>query len=165
MIESISHITFIVKDVGRSANLYCSIFGAQEVYDSAQKNFSVAYEKFLLIGGTWVAIIEGDPTTERSYNHVAFKVSESDLKEYIEKIREFGLDIVEDRSRIAGEGRSVYFYDFDNHLFELHQRGYQVTENMRCINQLLLQNRSLRLKAATSPVRNSNENRFSWHTL
>jgi fosfomycin resistance protein FosX len=120
MIESISHITFIVKNVGRSANLYCSIFGAQEVYDSAQKNFSVAYEKFLLIGGTWVAIIEGDPTTERSYNHVAFKVSESDLREYIEKIREFGLDIVEDRSRIAGEGRSVYFYDFDNHLFELH---------------------------------------------
>ena len=120
MIESISHITFIVKDVGRSANLYRSIFGAQEVYDSAQKNFSVAYEKFLLIGGTWVAIIEGDPASERSYNHVAFKVSESDLKEYIEKIRKFGLDIVEGRSRIEGEGRSVYFYDFVNHLFELH---------------------------------------------
>jgi hypothetical protein len=24
------------------------------------------------------------------------------------------------RSRGAGEGYSIYFYDFDNHLFELH---------------------------------------------
>ena len=25
-----------------------------------------------------------------------------------------------DRGRIKGEGKSVYFYDYDNHLFELH---------------------------------------------
>jgi len=24
------------------------------------------------------------------------------------------------RSRVAGEGASLYLYDFDNHLFELH---------------------------------------------
>jgi fosfomycin resistance protein FosX len=24
------------------------------------------------------------------------------------------------RGRVAGEGRSLYFYDDDNHLFELH---------------------------------------------
>ncbi len=24
------------------------------------------------------------------------------------------------RSRVEGEGRSLYFYDYDNHLFELH---------------------------------------------
>jgi predicted enzyme related to lactoylglutathione lyase len=58
--------------------------------------------------------------SERSYNHVTFKVSKADFEEYIEKARKFGLDIVEGRSRIKGEGRSVYFYDFDNHLFELH---------------------------------------------
>lgn len=120
MIESISHITFIVKDVKRSANLFRSVFGAQEVYDSTGRNFSVAYEKIFMIGGTWFAILEGDPISERSYNHVAFKVSEFELKEYIEKVQKLGLEIVEGRSRIEGEGRSVYFYDFDNHLFELH---------------------------------------------
>jgi hypothetical protein len=26
----------------------------------------------------------------------------------------------EGRSRVAGEGRSIYFHDHDNHLFELH---------------------------------------------
>ena len=64
--------------------------------------------------------MEGDPISERSYNHAAFKVSESDIERYIERVQEFGLDIVEGRSRIEGEGRSVYFYDFDNQLFELH---------------------------------------------
>jgi len=24
------------------------------------------------------------------------------------------------RPRLGGEGRSIYFYDYDNHLFELH---------------------------------------------
>ncbi len=25
-----------------------------------------------------------------------------------------------ERSRVESEGRSIYFYDYDNHLFELH---------------------------------------------
>ena len=74
MIESISHLTFIVKDVKRSADLFRTVFDAKEVYDSAERIFSLAYEKFFLIGGTWIAIMEGDPLSERTYNHVAFKV-------------------------------------------------------------------------------------------
>jgi hypothetical protein len=35
-------------------------------------------------------------------------------------LRLHGIDIREDRGRVKGEGRSVYFYDYDNHLFELH---------------------------------------------
>lgn len=120
MIDSISHITFIVKDVKRSAELFRSVFNAEEVYDSSNKKFSVAYEKFFLIGDTWIAIMEGHSISERSYNHIAFKVSESDIDEYIRKVREVGLEIIEGRNRIEGEARSVYFYDYDNHLFELH---------------------------------------------
>ena len=120
MIESISHITFIVKDVKRSAYLFRSIFDAKEVYDSAEKNFSVAYEKFFLIGDIWIAIMEGESLPERSYNHIAFKVPEAELDDYIRRVRKLGLEIVEGRHRIKGEARSVYFYDYDNHLFELH---------------------------------------------
>ena len=120
MIESISHITFIVKDVKRSAELFRYLFNAEEVYDSSNKNYSVGYEKFLLIGDTWIAIMEGDSILERSYNHIAFKVPESDFDEYIGKVKESGLEIIKGRDRIEGEARSVYFYDYDNHLFELH---------------------------------------------
>ena len=31
-----------------------------------------------------------------------------------------GLDLREGRSRMTGEGQSIYFHDHDNHLFELH---------------------------------------------
>ena len=120
MIESISHITFTVNDVKRSADLLRYVFNAEEVYDSSEKNFSLAYEKFFLIGGIWIAIMEGKSISERSYNHIAFKVLESDLDDYITKIRKIGLEIIEGRNRIEGEARSVYFYDYDNHLFELH---------------------------------------------
>ena len=120
MIESISHITFIVKDVQRTAAFFRSIFDAKEVYDSSEKNYSTAYEKFLNIGGTWIAVMEGEPLPEKSYNHIAFKIPETEFDTYVLKLQAFGIEIDEGRSRVQGEGRSIYFYDFDNHLFELH---------------------------------------------
>jgi fosfomycin resistance protein FosX len=42
------------------------------------------------------------------------------LPELAGKIKQRGLEIIESRQRSAGEGHSLYFYDFDNHLFELH---------------------------------------------
>ena len=39
MIESLSHITFVVKDVERMSYLLRTIFDAEEVYDSERKNF------------------------------------------------------------------------------------------------------------------------------
>ncbi len=110
----------MVKDVQRTAQLYQTIFDAKEVYDSAAQNFSIAYEKFFIIGGTWIAIMEGDPLTQRSYGHLAFKVSEADFDAYLTKLDRLGLEIKAPRLRTAGEARSVYFYDYDNHLFELH---------------------------------------------
>ena len=35
-------------------------------------------------------------------------------------IESVGAEIKPERPRVDGEGRSIYFYDFDNHLFELH---------------------------------------------
>ena len=120
MIDSISHITFIVKDVQRTAGLFRAVFDAEEVYDSAEKNFSIAYEKYFMIAGVWIVIMEGVPQSERSYNHVAFKVSEEDFDNYLITVQKLGLDTAQGRSRVEGEGRSLYFYDYDNHLFEIH---------------------------------------------
>jgi len=35
-------------------------------------------------------------------------------------LRKLGVEIGPPRHRVEGEGESLYFYDFDNHLFELH---------------------------------------------
>jgi catechol 2,3-dioxygenase-like lactoylglutathione lyase family enzyme len=64
--------------------------------------------------------MEGDSLTEKTYNHVALKISETEFEKYQERVRLSGVEILEDRNRIEGEGKSLYFYDYDNHLFELH---------------------------------------------
>jgi catechol 2,3-dioxygenase-like lactoylglutathione lyase family enzyme len=64
--------------------------------------------------------MEGTPSLEQSYNHIAFKVSESDFDMYVNRVESLDLKILKGRDRIDGEGRSLYFYDYDNHLFELH---------------------------------------------
>jgi catechol 2,3-dioxygenase-like lactoylglutathione lyase family enzyme len=120
MIEGLSHITFIVSDLDRMAHLLAHIFDAREVYAGAERQFSISKEKFFLINGLWFAIIEGDPLAEKTYNHVALKISDEHFEEYAERVRSLDLEILNGRSRVKGEGRSLYFYDYDNHLFELH---------------------------------------------
>jgi len=120
MIESLSHITFIVRDLDRMKDFLTKIFGAKEIYSSGSSTFSVAAERFFLIGGLWIAVMEGVPSSEKTDDHVAFKIAEADLDAYADRIRELGVEVLESRSRVEGEGRSLYFYDYDHHLFELH---------------------------------------------
>ena len=118
-INRISHITLICKDINKSAKLFCELFGAVEVYSSDKKNFSVAKEKFFLVNDLWIALMEGEPTI-RSYNHIAFHINQEDLGAFEANIKTLGLEIVPSRFREPEEGQSIYFYDYDNHLFELH---------------------------------------------
>jgi fosfomycin resistance protein FosX len=119
-LRGISHITFIVRDLERMARLLCEGLGAREVYDSEGENYSLSREKFFLLAGAWLAVMEGDPPAARSYQHVAFAVGEADLPAYQARLEALGVEIMPPRSRVDGEGNSLYFHDFDNHLFELH---------------------------------------------
>lgn len=118
-IDGISHVTFIVRDLARSARLWCEGLGASEVYDSAPRNFSLSREKFLVLGGVWVALMEGVPGT-RSYRHVAFRADEDDIPACEARLRALGVEIRPPRPRVPGEGLSLYFYDYDDNLLELH---------------------------------------------
>lgn len=120
MIQGISHITFIVRDLEKMTKFLMYIFDAKEIYSSGEQTFSISKEKFFLINDLWVAIMEGEPLSEKTYNHVAFKIAEEDYKLYAERLKNLGVNIREARSRVEGEGHSLYFYDYDNHLFELH---------------------------------------------
>ncbi|MBM7126812.1 FosX/FosE/FosI family fosfomycin resistance thiol transferase [Dyella flava] len=118
--DGISHVTFLVRDLDRMATFLCDGLGAKEVYDSQGENFSLSREKFFVLGGVWIAAMEGSPPAERTYRHLAFKVDEADLPLFEQRLRRLGVDIRPPRSRVEGEGASLYFYDFDNHLYELH---------------------------------------------
>ena len=120
MIEGLSHMTFIVRDLDRMSAILTGVLGAQEVYSSEDEAFSLSREKFFLAADVWIAIMEGEPLPTRSYNHVAFKIDEADVEEYRQRIVSLGLDMKPPRPRVEGEGLSLYFYDDDNHMFELH---------------------------------------------
>lgn len=133
MIEGISHITFIVKDLAKATEFFEKIFDAKEVYSSGDDTFSLSPEKFFLIHDQWIAVMEGEALPVRSYNHMAFKIAEEDVELYQVRIQALGLECRTPRPRVPGEGRSIYFYDFDNHLFELHTGTLE--ERLACYRQ------------------------------
>ncbi|MBC1611155.1 FosX/FosE/FosI family fosfomycin resistance thiol transferase [Listeria welshimeri] len=120
MISGLSHITLIVRDLNKTTTFLQEIFDAEEIYSSGDKTFSLSKEKFFLIAGLWICIMEGESLQERTYNHIAFRIHEEEMGEYTERIKSLDVEIKPERSRVTGEGRSIYFYDYDNHLFELH---------------------------------------------
>jgi catechol 2,3-dioxygenase-like lactoylglutathione lyase family enzyme len=124
VVRGLNRMTFIVADLDRMEEILTRVFDARKVYDSGAETFSVSKERFFLIGDgaepIWVAIMEGEPLPARTYNHVAFKIDDRDYEDYLQRIRALGLEMREGRSRVAGEGQSIYFYDVDNHMFELH---------------------------------------------
>jgi catechol 2,3-dioxygenase-like lactoylglutathione lyase family enzyme len=120
MIKGLSHITLIVRDLERSAFMIQELLGAREIYDSSNKNYSVAREKFFDVAGLWLVLMEGPALPEKSYNHIAFQVEQAELPRIHAIAEQLGLEIKPPRSRIAGEGNSLYVYDYDNHLLEFH---------------------------------------------
>ena len=126
----LSHITFIVRNLDRMEALLTGVLDARRVYDSGEQTFSVSRERFFLIGREagdpdapapiWIATMEGEPRPARAYDHVAFKIDDEDYDACLERVRRLGLEVREGRPRVEGEGRSIYFYDEDDHLFELH---------------------------------------------
>ncbi len=81
MVEGISHITFVVKNLQKTAELLETVFDAKKVYDSGDKTFSISKELFYLIGDQWIVIMENEETVNRTYHHVAFKIKAQDLSD------------------------------------------------------------------------------------
>ena len=120
MIKNISHITLIVKYLDKTSKMLEYIFDAKEVYSSNNHNLSISNEKFYKLNDLWIVIMQGDSLPSKTYNHIALEISKRDYNIYLERINELELEIKPSRKRIKEEGKSIYFYDYDNHLFELH---------------------------------------------
>jgi fosfomycin resistance protein FosX len=117
--QGLSHLTFIVRDLYKMSRIIAEVLGGEEVYSSEDKTYSTSREKFFVAGGIWIAIMEGESLPSRTYNHVAFKVSDGQLEVARFAVVRLGLDMRPPRPRVEGEGQSLYFHDHHNHLFEL----------------------------------------------
>lgn len=123
-ITGLSHVTLMVSDLERAARLWVDALGATQVYDSGERAYSLSEERFFVLGGVWVALMKGEPGA-RSYRHVAFQADAQDIAAYERKLRELEVEIRPARPRVEGEGVSLYFYDYDNNLLELHSGSLQ----------------------------------------
>ena len=133
MIDGLSHITFIVSDLDKMEVILMKVLDAKKIYDSGDRTYSLSKERFFNIGGIWVATMVDEPLRDKTYNHVAFKMAVEDYDNKLQRIQALGLEVREGRSRVDGEGRSIYFYDFDNHMFELHSGTLQ--DRLRCYDK------------------------------
>lgn len=113
-------MTFIVSDLDKTEIFLTTVLDAKKVYDSGENTFSISEERFFLIGDLWIGTMVGEALPSKTYNHVAFKIDNADYDKYLNRIKTLGLELREGRSRVEGEGQSIYFYDYDNHMFELH---------------------------------------------
>jgi catechol 2,3-dioxygenase-like lactoylglutathione lyase family enzyme len=96
------------------------IFGAIECYSTKEALYSLSEEKFFKINDDlWIVAMEGEPVF-RTYNHIAFQANAADFPRVRHKLEKLGLKILPGRNRRPEEGESIYFYDYDNHLFEFH---------------------------------------------
>ena len=101
MSGGLSHITFIVSDLDRMQVILETVLDAVCVYESGAKQFSLSQERFYLVGEVWIATMLGDPLAGRSYNHVAFKIDESEFDTRKVRIEELGLELRPPRPRVT----------------------------------------------------------------
>lgn len=117
-IKGISHITFICRDIEKTAYMLKELFNAKEIYSNSTQSHSISREKFFVLADYWIKLMEGE-SINKSHNPIAFEVDEFDLPAFHEKIMTLGLTILSDRHP-EDEISSLSFYDYDNYLFELH---------------------------------------------
>ena len=111
MLDTISHIALIVKDSSRTAALFKNLFGAAIL---VRKDADGHEETYVKLGRTWFVLVQAEVDRLRSGDHIAFSVSKSTLLETAENLRRMNVEFFLARSDTA-----LYFFDYDNHVFEL----------------------------------------------
>ena len=111
MLDAIGHIALVVKNSSRTATLFKDLFGAVIV---SRKEDDGHEETYVRLGRTWFVLVQAEVDHPRSGDHIAFSVSKSALLETAEKLKSMNMEFFLARSDTA-----LYFFDYDNHVFEL----------------------------------------------
>jgi catechol 2,3-dioxygenase-like lactoylglutathione lyase family enzyme len=111
MLGSIAHVALTVQDPIRTADFLRDLFEAPVL---SRRDEDGHDETFIRLGVTWFALVKADVKRERTGDHVAFRVTPGVLAAIAGKLKAKGYDFILNKT-----GTSLYFFDFDNHVFEL----------------------------------------------
>lgn len=111
MLKSISHVAFTVKDPARTAKLFQDLFGARVL---ERKDDEGHLETFVRVGDTWIVLVGAQVERTRTGDHIAFHVTPDTLEATATKLQAMGREFIRARGNTA-----LYFFDYDDHVFEL----------------------------------------------
>lgn len=112
MLESISHVALVVKDPARTAALFHDLFDARMVQ---RQDDDGHLETFVRLGGTWMVLVGAPVERTRTGDHIAFQATPDIIEATAAKLQKMGREFVRSRS-----DRALYFFDYDDHVFELN---------------------------------------------
>ncbi len=115
MLGSIAHIALIVRDPARTADFLHDLFDGPIL---RRRDADGHDETFIRLGVTWFALVGADVTRARTGDHVAFRVARENISIIVGKLKAKGYEFI-----LSESGTSLYFFDFDNHVFELDSSG------------------------------------------
>jgi len=111
MLGPISHVALIVSDPTRTAALFQGLFAVPTVKRVDEEGHD---ETFVQLGETWFLLAKGSMERPRTGDHIAFRVSKAELHAAAAKLKAMGMEFM-----LARADTSLYFFDYDNHVFEL----------------------------------------------
>jgi len=111
MLESLSHIALVVKDPARTAALFHDLFSARVI---ERKDEEGHLETFVRLGGLWLVLVGAPVERARTGDHIAFRATAEVLEATAAKLQAMGREFIRARSNSA-----LYFFDYDDHVFEL----------------------------------------------
>ena len=121
MLNSIGHIALVVADPARTVSLFEALFEAKTVRRIDADGHD---ETFSCLANTWFLLAKATVERQRTGDHIAFHVTKADLLATAEKLRGMNLEFM-----LARSDSSLYFFDYDNHLFELDTTDLQTELN------------------------------------
>lgn len=111
MLEAISHIALVVKDPARTAALFHDLFSARVL---EREDAEGHLETFVRLGGIWIVLVGAPVQRARTGDHIAFRATPEVLEATVAKLEKMGHEFIRARSN-----RALYFFDYDDHVFEL----------------------------------------------
>lgn len=111
MLKSISHIALVVKDPARTAALFRDLFDAPAVEREDEEGHR---ETFVELAGTWIVLVGAAVQRARTGDHIAFHATPQILEATVVKLKAMELEFIRARSN-----KALYFFDYDDHVFEL----------------------------------------------
>jgi len=111
MLEALSHIALVVKDPPRTAALFRDLFDARVI---ERKDEEGHLETFVRLGGVWLVLVGAPVERPRTGDHIAFRATPALLEATAARLEAMGREFIRARSDSA-----LYFFDYDDHVFEL----------------------------------------------